>query len=178
MTARRLLLSFALAMSLFACRDANVDRVDRAAEAVQDKRADLRESGDGLDEATVDPVEHGTAIAELTDAEAEFAARRAGIVDQYRIQHRVFAMQTETARNLLADPTLTDDARQKATDQVLNLERELEEAEQAIDTLAIATAEQWEPGYVTAQTAMMQLEGAHRDAWDVLAVERKLVRPS
>lgn len=162
MRTRTLLLSLLLALPLAGCRDKNVAEVDRAAEAV----VDLRESADG------------EAIAELGAAEAEFEARRTGIVEQYRTQHRVFAMQTEIATSLLGDPLLTDDARQKANDQILNLERELEEAEQAIDTLGLASAEQWDASYTTAQTAMMQLEGAHQDAWDMLSVERALVRPS
>jgi hypothetical protein len=163
-----------------ACQDDRTAALDKAAEEVSDEREDLAEAqkelaatqGQDLEERA--DVAH--ASADMATAEVDFDRRRDAMVTDLRFRHHVYQTQAAVARGILADPSMTEDDRQRATDLLLTFERELGESEQAIDALATATAAQWEAANVTVANAFQQLEGAHDDAFDVLGADRKIVR--
>lgn len=174
------------ALAAAACRNEPAEQATESAEEINEKRQDLadeqqdvtesrasRESGEALEER----AEVAHAAADLSRAEVEFERRREVMVQELRFRHHVFATQTAVARGMLADPALPEDARQDATDKILTLERELGEAQLAVDAVATATAAQWDGVRTTVDNAFQQLEGAHDDAFDALGVERKTPPP-
>lgn len=113
--------------------------------------------------------------AELSGAQAEFATQRDQTIQALRAEHAVFATQAALARGLLTDPTMSEVARQNATDKVVELEQQLDRARQAIDALAVATAPQWESARGQAEQQLDRLERAHRAAFDALSIRRETV---
>jgi hypothetical protein len=147
-----------------ACRDDH-DRapaVEQAKDQVNAARGDVaRETGD---------VAH--ASGDLARAEADFAARRDEALVALRQRYRMYVVEGAMARGLLADPRLSAGDRAEATDRVMRLERELGEAQQAVDSLATATADQWDAARTTVENAFSQLSGAATDAFHALSVDR------
>ena len=146
-------------------------------EELSEERADLRdEDVETAGEDVAERADIAHASADLASAQVDFATQRDAMVRELRFRHGIYETQSAVARGLLADQTLTETDRQTATDRVLTLERELAEAEQAIDALATATAAQWDASNVTASNAFQQLEGAHDDAFDALSADREILR--
>jgi hypothetical protein len=152
--------SVLLAMGASCQRDTK-DRLDEAAEEVADKRGDLADEREDLTEEQAD-VAH--ASTDLARAELDFATKRTQAVGIMRVKHGVYASQLHMSRALLNRFGADEGGLQAASDRILTFEREVNEAEMAIDSMATATADQWESAYDTAGNAFEQLEGARDDA--------------
>lgn len=180
MRVRTILFAVAIASAAGACRDEPVEKVEEAAEEVSDKRQDLADEhqdvreADQRGEAMEERAEVAHAAADLSKAEVDFEREREVLVQEMRFRHHIFATQTAIARGMLADPALAEDDRQDATDKILTFERELGEAQLAVDAVATATAAQWEGVQTTVQNAFQQLEGAHDDAFEAVSADRKV----
>ena len=180
----RSLLFASVILAMTAACDERRDGLNEAAEDVLDQReelseerADLRdEDVDTADESLTERADIAHASADLASAEADFATRRDTMVRELRFRHAIYEAQSAVARGILGDQTLTETDRQTATDRILTLERELAEAEQAVDALATSTAAQWDAANVTVSNAFQQLEGAHEDAFDALSADREILR--
>ena len=131
---------------------------------------------DDRGELAVERAEVAHSSADLAKAATDFELARRQYVDMLRMQHDVFSVQTAVAHSMVADPALAEVDRQEATDKVLTFERELNEAEQAIDAVATATMGQWDAVRVTARDAFTQLETAHDEAFDALTKDRLILR--
>jgi hypothetical protein len=180
MKLRSLLYAGAMLAMVASCKDDRTAKLDETAEEVADKREDLADEREDLaeadeqEEALAQRADVAHASADLSKAEVDFERRRLLLVNELRFRHHLYATQTAIARGILADPTLAEGDRQDATDKILTLERELGEAQLAVDAVATSTAAQWDGVHVTVENAFQQLEGAHDDAFDALAADRKL----
>lgn len=134
-----------------------------------------RRAGEGAQDIRAETGELAGEQAELSGAQVEFATRRDQTIQALRAEHAVFATQAALARGLLTDPSMSEVARQNATDKVVALEQQLDRAMQAIDGLAVATAPQWESARGQAEQQLDRLERAHREAFDALSVRRETV---
>lgn len=164
---------------LAACERGELDALDEAAEAVAAEQRELARAERDLrgGEATIaERADVAHASAELARAEIDYEEERKQVLERLRFRLHLYATQTAVARGILADPGLVQSDRQEATDRVLTLERELGEAQLAIDALATSTAAQWEDTQTTVNNAFQQLEGAHEEAFEVLLGDRALVR--
>jgi hypothetical protein len=139
------------ALALVACRDDARDRVEQAAEEVADTR-------DDQELATID---RGA-------AEVEFVTRRTQAVTALRTQLAHY--QTLAAIGSGSFGGLADDLGQQwtAADRLTTFRRELGEAEAAIDSLATATVDQWEPAFDTVDNAFAQLRTASDELWKAI----------
>jgi hypothetical protein len=143
-----------------ACTDRpTASEVDEQADRVAEARGTVaRESNDVA-----------KASAGLATAELDFATLRAEVVQTQRQRYRIHAIQAGVVRGLLGSATLSPAGRADAVERVLAFERELGEAEQAIDSLATATADQWDVAKTTVENAFDQLDSARRDAYHVIS---------
>jgi cellobiose-specific phosphotransferase system component IIA len=180
MKIRSLLFSCVLVATAASCKDDRTAALDEAAEDVAATRETLSEAQEDLAQTTNRGLEERADIAhasaEMASAEIDFDQRRDLAVHELRFRHAVYETQASVARGILGDPALSEDDRQTATDRLLTFERELGEAEQAIDALATSTAAQWDAANVTVSNAYQQLEGAHEDVFEVLSADRKVLR--
>jgi len=180
MKVRTILFCAATLVTAAACKEDRAAKIDESVDHVQDQRESLAEQREDLAEADSpgkrleERAEVAHASADLAKAEVDFERRRDLYVDELRFRHSIYEAQTAVARGMLADPRLATDDRQAATDKVLTFERELNESEQAIDSVATSTPAQWDSVHTTVANAFEQLAGAHDDAFDALVAERDI----
>jgi hypothetical protein len=141
----------ACAVLLAACRDDARDRVEEAAEEVADTR----------DDQELTTIDRGA-------AEVEFVTRRTQAVTALRTQLAHYDALATIGGNSFG--TLADDLGRQwaAADRLTTFRRELGEAEAAIDSLATATVDQWEPAYDTVENAFQQLRTASDELYKAI----------
>ena len=165
-------------------------RVDRAGDEVRDQTGQLRESAqdvtdsardeaDELGARTREPPEGARATVpgaidetgqrlEPGDATGELEQRKLARVETLRAVHGVAASQPMLINAAAQIAPLTAAGQAEVSDKLQALQQQLDEAENAIQTLQAADATTWEDGHGKAEQAMQRLEEARAAAWQQL----------
>jgi hypothetical protein len=152
--------------------DRRVDRKDSVADVskyVHDK-ADVegKKLADGVQDIAGDAKDVGTKAHELENANNEFKYRRTVRVGTLRAVHSVAASQPGIINAFTQSYPLVEKDRGEVNEKLQIFQMRLDEAGNAIQSLELVEANDWEARNDAASKALERVEDSRDDAWEAL----------
>lgn len=142
-----------------ACKSDSRSKADKAADRVADQnKRDMKETS----------PDYQPNVAKEQANDAEFAVRRDMRMQILKIQHDIVQTQPQVISTLASSLGLTEAGASDVNDKVRVLEMRLDDANNAIQRLGSAPAEEFKKVDDDATKAMDRLEDARKDAWKAL----------
>jgi len=176
---RSVLVAASLLAGSAACTQKSETRreADRAAEAVEDQIEDLKEESrdlaktakdDDVEEIADDAKDVGEHARELANASNEFRYRKMVRIQTLRAVHAVEASQPMLINAFAQALPLVEKDRGEVNERLVIFQMRLDEAGNAIQSLELVDAKDWEARDDAVSKALERVEAAREDVWESL----------